>query len=90
MVNETTEVKHTRCVRTHYPGTKGASCNRTRAYKMRAHAITPGQRVSYVTELEHTRCLRIHYPRTKGVSCNRTRACKMRALALPQDKGCVM
>ena len=34
-----TELEHARCARTHYPRTKGVSCNRTRAYKMRAHVL---------------------------------------------------
>ena len=34
-----TELEHTRCLRIHYPRTKGVSCNRTRACKMRALAL---------------------------------------------------
>ena len=38
-VSYVTEQEHTRCVRMHYPRTKSVLCNRTRAYKMRAHAL---------------------------------------------------
>ena len=38
-ISYVTEQEHTRCVRMHYPWTKDILCNRTRAYKMRAHAL---------------------------------------------------
>ena len=38
-VSYETKLELTRCVRMYYPGTKSVLCNRTRAYKMRAHAL---------------------------------------------------
>ena len=71
MVNETTElIEHTRCVRMHYPRTKGVLCKKTKPSMMRTHAITQGHWVPYVTELEIINCVRMHYLKTKGVLCN--------------------
>ena len=39
MKDERTELEHSRCARMHYPKTMGMLCNRTRTFKMRAHAL---------------------------------------------------
>ena len=38
-VSYVTELEHKRCARMHYPRTKSVLCNRTRAYKIRAHVL---------------------------------------------------
>ena len=38
-VSYVTELEHARCARMYYLRTKGVLCNRTKAYKMRAHAL---------------------------------------------------
>ena len=71
----------------HYLMTKGILRNRTRAYKMRAHALPQDKWVSYVTELEHTRCARMHYPRTKVSYVTELEHTRCARMHYPRSKG---
>ena len=66
-ISYVTEQEHTRCVRMHYPWTKDILCNRTRAYKMRAHALPRTKDILLPKIFGNTRCVRRHYPGQKVV-----------------------
>ena len=46
----------------HYPWAKDILCNRTRAYKMRAHALPRTKDILLPKIFGNTRCVRMHYP----------------------------
>ena len=75
-VSYVTELEHIRCAHMHYPKTKGIICNRTIAYKMRAHALPQASCVHAVNERIKEKTCYAHTPtpsHTHTISYNNER-----------------